>query len=458
MEKSLKKPDSKPDLLPYIILFLSSAAIYLKTVGFGFIPSWDDAEYVIENIYIRDLTAANLKAIFSAPYLSNYAPLHLLSYSADFIFWGLNPAGYHLTNVILHAVNACLAYYLVLRVTKERTAAIFASILFVVHPINVENVAWVSERKTLLTSLFSFLSFISYLKFRENGRPYQYLACIVLFLAAVLSKPLTVVFPLVLFLYELTYGNLKKGWKYIIPLFVLAAIGAAITVFAQVGGKSVLQETLTLEVLFGTVYPTMFPIFWKYIGNILLPVNLSGFYDSALHGVSDPVFMISILGWVLVFILALLKGNSHFRFWFLWFWAWLLPVSNIIPLPVYYADRYMYFPALGLFVMAGLFIARLGKKLGEKPLFALMAAIAVFYGVLAFNRADVWRDELAFWKDTAEKSPGQDKARLNLGYAYEMKGMYQEAEREYLAAVNIYPSQEAVSNLEMVRAKMGYGK
>ncbi|HAO92992.1 MAG: hypothetical protein A2X99_06960 [Deltaproteobacteria bacterium GWB2_55_19] len=446
--------------LPYIAIALAVVALYGRTVSFDFIPSWDDKEYVVENILIQSLSMGNLKRVFTETYFSNYAPLHLLSYSVDFVVWGLNPAGYHLTNVVLHLLNVCLLFVLLSRLLNDRTVALMAALLFAVHPINVENVAWVSERKTLLTAFFSFLSILSYLSFRDNGRPLHYAFSFVFFLLALLSKPLTVTLPLALVSYEFFIKKERRGWLKPVPLFLLSALGAGVAFWAHLSHKSIEGGSLSLDVLFGTVYPTMVPVYWKYIRLILWPFGLSGFYDTTLFGsFLEPTVALSLAGWIALTIAVLWQGTGQTRFWYLWFWIWLMPVANIIPIPVYYADRYMYIPATAVFVLFGSVLSYIRKSPGaQKAVYAAFAVSFLFYGSIAFERTGVWRNELSFWQDTALKSPGQDKAQLNLGYAYEMAGRLEEAEKAYEAALRIYPSQEAVSNLDMVRAKIEYQK
>ncbi len=449
--------------LPYIVLFAGALVLYWKTVGFDFIPSWDDKNYVLDNTYIQALSLSNLKAIFSSSYFANYAPLHILSYAIDFAFWELDPRGYHITNVVLHGLNSCLAFAVIKKLTDDGKTAFFAALLFAVHPLNVENVAWVSERKTLLTAFFSFISIISYLSFRQRGARGAYLLSGLFFILALLSKPLTVVLPLALLAYEVFLKKERRGWVFPLPFFFISLLGAIMAFKAHLGHSSANEEALTAGVLFGTVYPTMVPIFWKYLRLIFWPMNLSGFYDTGLYHsfLSLPVAA-SLAGFLLIAVAILWKGGGQTRFWFFWFWIWVLPVSNIIPLPVYYADRYMYMPAISVFVLVAAIIRAIAKKspcLTAKALaYSIFIVITVSYAVIAFNRMDVWRNELAFWKDTAEKSPNQDKVHLNLGYAYEMSGMLDEAESEYLKAVNIYPSPEAVSNLDMIRVKKSYKK
>ncbi|MCC6502982.1 MAG: tetratricopeptide repeat protein [Deltaproteobacteria bacterium] len=445
--------DEKP-VRTCLLLFALSFLFYLKSVGFDFLPSWDDGEYVLDNTRVHGLTLENLRLIFTTAYFSNYAPLHLLSYAIDFSIWGLSPAGFHLTNIILHGVNSFMVYLLVRKLAGDGFVSFVAASFFAFHPLNVENAAWVSERKTLLTAFFSFASILAYVSFREKGARSLYFLSLFLFALSLLSKPLTVVLPLVLASYELFLRKEPRALKWTPPFFALAFIFALAAFRAHSDASAIEGATLAPEVLFGVVYPTMLPVYWEYVRLIFWPTGLSGFYDVKLHfSFLEPAVLASAVSWAAAFALVLWKGSGPLRFWFLWFWAWLLPVSNIIPLPVYYADRYMYMPAIGFFVLFGLLVSWLGKRAGFKAAASVAAVVIIALGVAAFFRMDVWKNEVAFWEDTAKKSPGQDKAHLNLGYAYEMEGRFDEAEKEYLAALAIYRSPEAVSNLEMVRIK-----
>lgn len=444
----------------YVVLAILPLILYAKSMAFDFLPSWDDEEYVLNNTRIRAFTFDNLKAIFTTTFFYNYTPLHLLSYSIDHAIWGLNPAGYHLTNIILHAINSVLVYTVLKRLTSKDCIALLASLIFAVHPINVENVAWVAERKTLLSGMFALLSIRSYLEFSREGVKRPLIYSIVFYILSMLSKPMAITMPLVFAAYELVIAkNLKHRLIPLIPFFIIAAFGAFMAMYSQMGHNAIEKDSLSLEMLLGTVYPTMLPVFWKYASLIVWPFNLNGYYDTTVYySFLAPASLLSLIGIIIVTVLVFWKGGPQTRFWFLWFWIWLLPVSNIVPLPVFYADRYMYMPAVSFYVLAGGVLAFLFFKADKlKTLSYAAGALLVFVCfVAAFKRSDVWKNDLVFWTDTVKNSPNQYKARLNLGYALEMRSMYTEAEKEYEAALAIYPSQEALSNLTMVRLKKAY--
>jgi hypothetical protein len=165
-------------------------------------------------------------------------------------------------------------------------------------------------------------------------------------------------------------------------------------------------------------------------------------------------------------VLVLRRGSPQVRFWFLWYWIWLLPASNLIPGLVYYADRYLYLPGIGAYVLLGMagsrlarsrFTARWSPTLRRRVLVSASAVLAVAYAGTTFLRMDAWRNELTFWEDAAAKSPGMYKPRLNLGVVYENNGRLAEAEREYVAAERILPNPNVRENLQMLRARMAMG-
>lgn len=462
-------------ILPYAVLLICSFVLYGKSLCFEFIPSWDDSNYVLDNPFIRGLSLDNIKGIFTTTFVGNYAPLQSLSYVLDYTFWGFNPKGYHLSNIILHGLNACGAYAVIRRITGAESVAFMASLLFLVHPLNVENVAWVSERKTLLATLFFFLSILYYLDFRNNNSFKFYSLSIIFFVFALLSKSTVVILPLILIAYEVFIARKEYKWSALFPFFALSAAATILAIWSQLNDKSIERGVITIKSLWGVVYPTMMPVFWKYAGLIFWPFNLNGYYDTKLyHSFLELPVIVSVAAWIIVFIFVLWKSNFMIRFWFLWFWICLFPVSNIIPIRVYYADRYMYLPSITFFVLLGFVVkkitgdvkpdALIKERAGNllhliypskrKICYAAFALVVVYYSVIAYNRMGVWRNELVFWEDTAMKSPNLYKARLNLGVAYERIGRLADAEREYLAAAGIFQGEEALFNLRMTRTKM----
>jgi len=459
------EPQQKTGYLPYVILFLFSSALYAKSMAFDFIPTWDDAAYVLDNPSIRGITLVNLRGIFSTEILGNYAPVHILSYLADYAVWGLSPRGYHLTNILLHGLNACLAFALITLITNRQGIAFFSALLFVVHPLNVENVAWVTERKTLIATLFLFLSLISYIKYRFAASDRFPVQALLFFTAAVLAKGSVVIMPLILVSYERFIRGKRISWPLLAPFFAIAACASAVQFWTHRLSGSVGDDILTSGFLFGTVYPTMLPVFWKYVSLIMLPFNLSGYYDKAIyHSFADLPVALSLVSWLLVTAAVFRRGTGQVKFWYIWYWLCLLPVSNIIPIPAYYADRYMYTPALGAFVLIILILSKKEEAGSALQSCFLPAGMAVRYGIfvmiavllagLTFKRLDVWQNELVFWEDTAAKSPANYKTQMNIGLAYEKIGRLGEAEAAFLRSIALYETGDAVLSLQRTRTKI----
>lgn len=451
----MKKFNSAKRGLPYAVIFLTVCALYGKSLGFDFIPSWDDGQYVIDNPFIRNITLGNIKKVFTTTFSDLYGPVHILSYFVDYALWGSDPFGYHLSNLVLHGLNACIVYALI-RKTVNKSVAFFSALFFAVHPLNVEDVAWIAERKTLLATFFFLLAFICYMIYREKGSFRLYILSMLLFVLAIFSKAVEVILPLVLFSYEVFLRQTHRKWLPLMPYLFISFIGAGIAVWAQSHGAFE-KSAFSLQTVLGTVYPTMITVYWKYIGLILFPHHLSGFYDTTLYHsfLSFPV-LAGLTAWLSVFIAVFVKCGPQLRFWFLWFWICSLPVSNIIPIYVYYADRYMYTPAIGLVIIAGMALLKLSDYLKTRDsklrsvLHAAVCLILVSYGIVSYNRLDVWRNERVFWEDTVKKSPTLYVPHFHLGFVYEKEGLLDKAEREYREAAAIYPTEQVLLQLRIV--------
>jgi len=449
-------------LQPYFILIILTLALYWKTGGYEFMPTWDDDEYVLMNPYIRDFSLKNVKEIFSNFFVSNYAPIHILTYNIDYAMGELNPRVYHLSNVLFHTLNVCLLNILIIKLTGSKTTAFLTALLFAVHPVNVENVAWVSERKTLVATFFFFLSLISFFRFEKRGTLIDYSISLFLFALALLSKVSVIGLPLILVAYHLTLKKEAFKWKnpmllFIIPYFILAALFAYVAFYVHQETNVIQKGAPNLAFLTSIVFPTMLTVIWKYLGLIVLPLNQSGFYSTTLYlSLLEFPVLAAFVGLLLIIILVFWKGGPQVRFWLLWFSICILPVSNIVPLPVYYADRYLYTPAIALFVLfsraANDLLTKAKNRIEVRNvIFATIFAIILFFAVSASIRSSVWQNDLAFWKDTVEKSPNMFIPHLNLGAAYQSRMLLDEAEQEYLKAMSIYPSEKVEMDIRVLR-------
>ena len=463
--------------------------------------NWDDDKYVYENSFIRSLDTQLLKSAFLEFHASNWHPLTWLSHALDYAIWGLNPLGHHLTNNILHSLNALLVVLFVMRfmeVYKETsgdkelwqsfsnyravgaTGAV-AGALFGLHPLHVESVAWVAERKDLLCAFFFLLSLLMYIGYAAAssgpGRPFRrrlYLLTLGFFTLALLSKPMAVTLPFILMMLDWCpfkkIQSLKMFWRAFVeklPFFALTVIASMLTFLAQKtgGAMEMMQHVpLSTRVLVGARSVI------SYLGKMIVPVNLVPYYPYpenvsllSLQYFSSIVLVIAIT--LLCVVIA--KRQK------LWLLAWgyfvitLLPVLGLIQVGNQsMADRYTYLPSLGPFLIIAVMASIINEKLtalSHRRMFLRMAGPSLALGMLmllsyaAIVQIGIWKDNFIFWSYVVEKEPGgASVAHNNLGIAYASQGQLDRAISEYQTALRLAPSDaKAHYNLGLTYAAQG---
>ncbi len=400
--------------LPLPLVFLA----YYPVLTAGFV-NWDDPVYLLSNPLIRDMSPSGLLRMFTSTWEGNYHPLTLLSYALQYRFHGLDPFPYHLMNLALHLANTLLAGWLTMRFFG-RSAAVMVALAFGLHPLRVEPAAWISERKEVLAAFFSLGALLLY-SFGGHARRRQVLAgSFVLFLLAILSKPMAVTLPLLMLVVDLAQGRRPgEGLAAKAPFFLAAALasGGAWAAQAKVGA---LTDVIGI---YGWRYPLLLGHnVWFYLEKTLSPVRLSAFYPYPHPG--DLVLPLNVLQAFLgagAFIgLALWKRRPPMSAAGAWFFLLsAAPVLRIIPVgntPT--ADRYAYLPGLGLlWAMAGVFLLLVGKAgpAARKGALAALAAWTLLLGAASWQRAAVWRDSVSLWSDVVRLYPRDFLARFNLG-------------------------------------------
>ncbi len=440
-------------ILTFLIILLS-VSVYFQVYSFDYIPTWDDNRYVKANDLIKELSFNNLKDIFLTPVVSAYTPLPVLSYAFEYAVFGPSPGVFHITNMLLHVCVSVLLFHLLTKMSGSNYIGFSVALLFSLHPINVESVAWISQRKTLMSALFLIIAFSIYTKNTIMGKKQQ-LSVLLFSLLAFLSKPTAIILPILLILYDYFEHGKLRSIHLIFAISVLAALSAAPTIYYHTGEGATLGIEPSL--LINTVYPTSAVIYWIYIYLLVLPVNLSGYYDARIfNSPFEWEVVLSVFAWIFVSVLIYSKGSKKIKFWYLWFWICLLPVSNIIPINTFYADRFLYLSQIGFYMILMLGLKKGVEKLqkGKTICYATPFCVVLICAFLTFNRLDVWRNELSFWQDTADKSPLMYKAQLNLGVAYEKRGDFREAKSAYLNAVKIWNNPEIRTNLRGINYKI----
>jgi tetratricopeptide (TPR) repeat protein len=424
-----------------------AAVVFGRIVGHDFQANWDDYWFVINNQAVRGFSLEHLRSAFSSYIIGSYVPLQTISFMLDYSIWGLAPGGFLLTNVILHAVNGVLVYRLLITFHAERLLALVGSALFLVHPVQVESVAWISNRKSLLAMLFFLLAWDAYHRYfrGETGRRWwYYTASLMAFSLALLAKSIAVVFPVVLILYETCFP--AKGRRlYLrdkIPFVLAAGAIAVVSLVSQSepGGARVPYHGGSP---LATAY-TMLTVYCRYLGMLFWPTGLSAYYAPTIHRNPDPAVIGSLLllGGLVVAGVWMYRYDHRLGFWILFALIGFLPVSQIVPMQCIMADRYLYLPMIGAGAVVGYGIVLLRQRSGKyrSLLYSILILSLLMLSSFSFQRAGAWRDSLTLWSDAVAKEPNSDKAWEVVAGAYVDAGRKSEARQAYERGLALNPS------------------
>lgn len=443
----------RPHLLPVLLLLLATAAVYARLLEHDFI-NLDDKWYVTQNPAVAGFSWQHIKVVFTSFYIGNYAPVQMLSYMLDYTIWGLQPGGYLLTNIVIHAFNGIMVYLLFLRFAGSRLPATVAAAVFLLHPVQVESVAWISQRKNLLAMLFFLVAWEFYCRYQKaepEKKKLAYLISLGAFVAALLSKSIAVILPVVLVMYDFCFPEVKRRVALLdkIPFIIAAGIIAAITMFSQwpdVGEGGRVSEFHGGSLL--ATFFTMLPVFCRYLGMTLWPANLSADYNPPIYQYPDATVAgafillaaVAFGGW------RLYHHDRRFAFWVAFFFLGLLPVSQIVPLFTLMNDRYLYFPILSAAAFAGSLAAYLQSRSSNYPLsvYLLIALLLTTLAVASFKRAAVWRNSVTLWSDAVTKVT--DCARIwgYLGNAHDAAKDRGAAIYAYQRGLELEPDNESI--------------
>lgn len=425
-----------------ILLFIICAAFicYLPSSKGGFILNWDDNKYVVENAAAHGFSMINLGAAFSNIYVGNYAPLHIISYMLDYTLWGLNPVGYHAANIMLHAANGALFYYLLRTLAWIRLPALLAALLFVLHPVQAESVAWISQRKNLLSMFLALISFIFYIKAQTGGQHGRkaYAISLVAFVLALLTKSVTVFIPLVFILHDICFSDRDRSGiiRSVVPFLALSAGCAYLTYLTQHEARTGWHGGTPSATFF-----TMMPVFVEYLRMLVWPTKLSALYDPVLrHSLVEPAVAASVVLLAGIFCAAVVISRKRPREMF-WFWFSILslaPVSQLVPLTTLMNDRYLYYPVMGFAALVfGFLTPVIVHSTAKKQIISYSSlVILLILAIMSGQRTLVWKDSFTLWSDAVTKAPGSRFAHQGLAEALERQGDLVGASEQYLVALS----------------------
>lgn len=416
-------------LLYAILLCLLAGLIYSRLFSAGFI-SWDDGDVLLHNKAVHEF---NIKAFFSNYYVGNYAPLTMLGFAIDWLLFHGNAAAHHGINILLHVLNGILVYRLSELILKDKAKALLCTVIFCFHPLQVETVAWVSAKNNILYSQFFLLGLICYSRYCIEGLKKQYGYALLLFIAAVLSKPSAICFPLCIILIDYALKT-RPGIKDVavnkIPFILIALVLGLITIYTRTEDKFITgSHAYAIHERIGYAGYALL----QYIYKFLVPANLSVIYPYPANKV-----LAMVLGYATIALLAFAcfkayrSGKKVLWLGMLFFVANLLLVLQLLPFgEVLTADRYMYLPILGLS-----WVAAAGMPLKEKQLRYVSLGLTLILGVLTFFRTSVWQNSISLYSDIIKKYPHSFVALNSLGAEHMLNKNYDQSQRYLDAAIH----------------------
>lgn len=471
----------------FLIIIILTTAIYLPSLNGDFV--YDDAETIVKNPYIKNLKY--LPAYFDprnskmwSSHLDQrmfYRPITLVTFALNYNSSGLNPFSYHLVNLVIHILTTLAIYavvYYTIRSFKEpfskemkNSISFIASLLFAIHPIQTESVAYVVSRSVIIGTLFlicSLITFVFALDVKEKKRQLINLFSWVFFALSLCSKEIGIVFPLLIFTYSFLHhkqanliGCWKTGFIASLPYLIILAIYMVMrTVF--MGGATLSVLISNLAIYFATAAKALF----IYLRILIIPIGQNADHFLPLvKSVFEPWSVLAYIGLLLIGWLVfthILSRSLFLSFWMLWYFLSLAP-NLLLPTNEAISEHTVYFPSIGFFVTATYIIfvlwSRYGRIFGNVQKMAqigIALAVIIQLSFLTLHRNIVWQNAITLWEDTVQKSPNKDRPHINLGLAYYNIGKFDKAIIEYKTALSINPNNYVALNaLGIVYADKG---
>jgi protein O-mannosyl-transferase len=453
-----------------ILLFIALIfIIYAQVLHFGF-ANIDDSVYVTQNPHVLGgLSAEGLKWAFTSTFAGFWHPITWLSLMLDAQIYGSWAGGYHLTNLLLHLASSIMLFMIFHRITGSFWRSGFVASMFAIHPLHVESVAWIGERKDVLSAFLGMLTIYAYVCYVENQSVKRYLLVFVLFFLGLMSKPMLVTLPFVLMLldywpldrisFRFRYGDViatdKKSFMTAkkasvrrvilekVPLLILIVPISMVTFFSERKfGALPTMESFPLDM---RIYNALVS-YIRYIEKTILPVNLSVYYP---HPGMWPVWQVMIAGSIIillsVWVFRKITCYPYLTVGWLWYVGTLVPVIGFIQVgPCSMADRYTYIPLIGLFIMLAWGVPDLVRRFPHKKAVLSFGALLliIILSVLSWQRCKLWGDNYLLWDDVLKKynisSISNIKEKHKIAFAYNFRGIGYAEKGNYRQAIEDY--------------------
>lgn len=436
-------------------------AIFGQTVRHQFVD-FDDGDYVVNNPAVAQGFLLNgFIWAFTHFYAANWHPLTWLSLMLDCQLYGLHPGGYHLTNVLLHIGTVITLFLVLRRMTGADWRSAFVAAVFALHPLRAESVAWVAERKDVLSGLFFMLTLLAYARYAKNDSVPSpksivknqkwswYGAALLLFVLGLMSKPMLVTLPVVLLLLDYWPLRRVKPWGGLflekLPFLALSVISGVVTLFAQIKAMKSFESFPLLTRLGAALLSCK-----VYLIQMIYPVGLAAFYPLQPHASAKPA---ALAGLFLLAISAIAWKERGQRPWLLMGWLWylvmLLPVLGLVQVGAQaHADRYTYLPQIGIYLAATWLAAELTSKwqVDRRVLGGLMASVLAILMFCAWKQTAYWKNSETLWRHALACTSGNTLAYVNLGHELYEQGRLDEAISLYQNGLEAQPNNREFHN------------
>ena len=401
--------ENNKKLFPFLLFFMVCGfvyVIYYDSIFYG-VSSYDDHIYFdyLRSIFKDGPSVSAFLSILTDFVHSNWHPATVLSLAIDFIIGNDNPVYFHITNILIHIANVMLVYFIFVKLTGNLFASALTAILFAIHPLNIESVVWISERKGLLSAMFSLVSIYYYISYKNEDVYRKKIASILFFLLSLLSKPTSAALPLIFILLDLTifssrgkldFSFVVRSLKEKLPYFISGAgiIGLAFVAQAEHGALGSLSDVPLISRLETSINSIII-----YISKIFFPINLASFYPHIDKPIYITIFyIVFIFSWILLAVKYFSKSKI-ITFSILFFFIQIIPLSGLFQTGAHsIANRYTYLPAIGFFFLVSFFIGKISNRL---IYVSLLLLLPLSITIISFNHVKVWRNDLSMWENNA---------------------------------------------------------
>ncbi len=445
-----------------LLMILGSIAVagfvaYAPSLKNGFV-TWDDDVYVLNNSLIRSFSMENLVSIFTEFLWGNYHPLTVISLLIDYQIWALNPWGYHLVNLLFHLANSILLAYIVFlfpepggtgnKESKRYIPALIAGALFALHPLHVESVTWISERKDVLYTFFTLLAFLTWIKGLEHSDPKSQWITLGLFICASLAKGMALIFPLILVGMDwyikghIIKEDIIRKW----PFWLVSLTLGIVAILAQ-QSVGAIREDAGYNIL-DNLFVALYSLCW-YLWKMLVPFNLSAFYPYPKKAAGEALpflFYLSplILSGITWLAWKIRHKHGEFLFGWIWYLASMIMVVKLVPLSeAMTADRYFYLSSAGLFMGIAIFF---GRNFSISKFYYLPIVVSLGWAGLTYSQTQIWKDDLTLFGDMIQKYPELSLAYNNRGKYLYQAGKKEEAIKDFIKSAELDPDNESAQN------------